>query len=239
MLSTLAMFVTGVGVLVARRSPAAGAMPVDTEVLGHDIRYFVIAYAIAIGAAFLPLDSVLAQVVIVAVVLIGIYAWYVKATSRPTRRRRDGPRPAPLPPPRSAAYRREPEDPRLRVVNLQVLVALGLIVAGAFFFVDAVQHLATRRPGPGAAGARHRPDRHGAAGEVQCLIWVRQGKDTLSMGNITGRWFPVGDPHGRGAAVRGRALARRRGQPDRVPVGRYRLSGPPRRSSSRWRARIA
>ncbi len=76
--STLAMFVTGVAVLlVAKRRPAGDVMPVDTVVLAHDMRYFAIAYAIAIGAAFLPLEPVWLKW-IVAVVLIGIYAWYVK-----------------------------------------------------------------------------------------------------------------------------------------------------------------
>src|ERR1044071_6199978 len=42
MLSTLAMFVTGVGVLAFRRRRVTGdTMPVDTHVLTHDIRYFV------------------------------------------------------------------------------------------------------------------------------------------------------------------------------------------------------
>ena len=56
MLSTLAMCVTGVAVLWAARNRAAGdVMPVDTKVLAHDMRYFAVAYAIAIGAAFLPI----------------------------------------------------------------------------------------------------------------------------------------------------------------------------------------
>ena len=73
------MFVTGVAVLyVARKRPTGDVMQVDTHVLAHDMRYFAIAYALAIGAAFLPLDPVWPKW-IVAVVLIGIYAWYVKA----------------------------------------------------------------------------------------------------------------------------------------------------------------
>ena len=46
-------------------------------VLAHDMRFFAIAYAIAIGAAFLPVDPVWLKLV-VAAVLIGIYVWYVK-----------------------------------------------------------------------------------------------------------------------------------------------------------------
>src|SRR5688572_30044543 len=51
MLSTLAMFVTGLGVVGwARRRRTGRVMPVDTKVLGMDIRYFFVAYAIAIAA---------------------------------------------------------------------------------------------------------------------------------------------------------------------------------------------
>ena len=188
MLSTLAMFVTGVAVLyVAKRRPAGDVMPVDTEVLGHDVRYFAVAYAIAIGAAFLPLDPVWPKW-IVALVLIGIYAWYVKAhfEADPDTDAED------LAPLRfrkldRAGHRENPHDPRLRVVNMQVLVALGLIILGAYFFVGAVEHLATSLGLDEvllalviAPIATELPEK------ANSVIWVRQGKDTLSMGNITG-----------------------------------------------------
>jgi cation:H+ antiporter len=116
-------------------------MPVDTAVLAHDMRFFAIAYAIAIGAAFLPLDPAWPKWVI-AVVLIGIYAWYVKGHFEddpdvdlddlaPLRFNRLDP----------ATPNTADAVPRLRIVNLQVLTALGLIVVGAYFFVDAVEHI--------------------------------------------------------------------------------------------------
>src|SRR5262245_60860292 len=78
MLSTLAMFVTGLGVLYYRKSRATGEqMAVNTDVLAHDMTYFAVAYGLAIGAAFLPIDPPYLKW-LVAVVLIGIYAWYVK-----------------------------------------------------------------------------------------------------------------------------------------------------------------
>ncbi len=144
MLSTLAMFVTGIAVLyVARQRSTGDTMRVDTGVLAHDMRYFAIAYAIAIGAAFLPLEPVWLKW-IVAVILIGIYAWYVKGhfEADPDVDASDL---APLRFQRldRGAYRNDPAVPRLRVVNLQVIAALGLIMLGAVFFVDAVEHLAT------------------------------------------------------------------------------------------------
>ena len=188
MLATLAMFVTGVAVLaVARRNGSDDAMRVDTVVLAHDMRYFAIAYAIAIGAAFLPVEPTWLKW-IVAVVLLGIYAWYVKGHFEadpdvdaddlaPLRFRRLD----------RAAHAEDPAVPRLRVVNLQVVAALGLIVAGAFFFVDAVEHLATQLGIDGvllalvvAPIATELPEKFNS------VIWVRQGKHTLAMGNITG-----------------------------------------------------
>ncbi|HEU4919917.1 MAG TPA: hypothetical protein VFT20_09265 [Candidatus Limnocylindrales bacterium] len=188
MLSTLAMFVTGVAVLiVARRRPAGDVMPVDTGVLAHDMRYFAIAYALAIGAAFLPLEPAWLKW-IVAAILIGIYAWYVKGhfEADPDVDAEDL---APLRFHRldRRAHLSNPEAPRLRVVNLQVLAALGLIVAGAYFFVGAVEHLATSFGLDEALLALViAPIATELPEKFNSVIWVRQGKDTLAMGNITG-----------------------------------------------------
>jgi cation:H+ antiporter len=185
MLATLAMFVTGVAVLLAARNRGSGdVMPVDSGVLAHDMGYFGLAYAIAIGAAFLPLEVVWLKWV-VAGLLLAIYAWYVKGhfEADPSVDATDL---APL------RFRRldrlgDPAVPRLRVVNLQVLAALGLIILGAVFFVDAVEHLATQFGIQEtllalviAPIATELPEKFNS------IIWVRQGKDTLAMGNITG-----------------------------------------------------
>jgi cation:H+ antiporter len=162
-------------------------MQVDTGVLSHDMRYFAIAYGIAIGAAFLPVEPVQLKW-IVAAVLIGIYAWYVKghfeadpdvdaADLAPLRFHRLD----------RTAHRADPATPRLRVVNVQVLAALGLIVLGAVFFVDAVGELATELHVDSALLALViAPIATELPEKFNSVIWVRQGKDTLSMGNITG-----------------------------------------------------
>jgi cation:H+ antiporter len=188
MLSTLAMFVTGIAVLhVARRRSSGDTMRVDTGVLAHDMRYFGIAYAIAIGAAFLPLEPVWLKW-IVAVVLIGIYAWYVKGhfEADPDVDAEDL---APLRFHRLDRnhHRVDPTTPRLRVVNVQVVAALGLIVLGAVFFVDAVDHIAHELSvDPALLALVIAPIATELPEKFNSVIWVRQGKDTLAMGNITG-----------------------------------------------------
>ena len=188
MLSTLAMFVTGVAVLwVARSRPAGDDMPVSTSVLAHDMRFFGVAYAIAIGAAFLPLDPAWPKW-LVAVALVGIYAWYVKghfeddpdvdaSDLAPLRFNRLDP----------ATPNTADTVPRLRIVNVQVLSALGLIVAGAYFFVGAVEHLSTSLGvAPTILALVIAPIATELPEKFNSVIWVRQGKDTLAMGNITG-----------------------------------------------------
>ncbi len=186
MLSTLAMFVTGVGVIGwARRRKSGRQMVVDTRVLGMDIRYFFVAYAIAIAAALVPADlSFLRYGAVVAV--LGIYAWYVKshfeadpnvdaADLAPLRFRKVDLR----------HHRVMPDAPRLRVVSLQVLVALAMIVGGAIVFVDAVEHMAAGLD-PALLALVVAPIATELPEKFNSLIWVRQGKDTLAMGNITG-----------------------------------------------------
>ena len=188
MLATLAMFVTGVAVLyVGRTRPTGDVMLVDTHVLTHDVRYFAIAYAIAIGAAFLPVEPVQLKW-LVALALLAMYAWYVKGHFEadpdvdaedlaPLRFHRIDRR----------AHRVDPKVPRLRVVNLQVIAALALIILGAVVFVRAVEDLANILGIDEillalviAPIATELPEKFNS------IIWVRGGKDTLSMGNITG-----------------------------------------------------
>jgi cation:H+ antiporter len=188
MLSTLAMFVTGIGILAFRRRRATGEnMRINVGVLAHDMRYFAIAYAIAIGSAFLPVDPPWIRW-LVAVLLLGIYAVYVKGHLQAEA----SPDEEDLTPLRfhrldRSSHRADPVVPRLRAVNLQVLFALGLIILGAVFFVDAVEHLASSLGVSSvllalviAPVATELPEKFNS------ILWVRQNKDTLAMGNITG-----------------------------------------------------
>jgi len=189
MLATLAMFVTGIAVMIqARKRPEGDVMPVDTRVLGADMGTFVIAYGIAIAAAlFLPSDPTWPKI-LVAILLLVIYGWYVKGhfEADPSIDVEDL---APLRFHRFDVGRTHPADgsPRLRIVNAQVLVALGLIVIGAVAFVDAVEHVASTLGVSQillalviAPIATELPEKFNS------ILWVRQGKDTLAMGNITG-----------------------------------------------------
>ena len=194
MLATLAMFVTGLAVLSqARRRPQRDRMPIDTVVVGKDIRYFLMTYGIAVAAALLPGNAPWTGPVKVgvAVLLVVLYAWYVRSHFVGERgvHSTEEVELAPLRLGRidARAYQVDPQTPRLRIVVGQVVFALGLIIAGAVVFVGAVEHLATQLGvAPAILSLVTAPIATELPEKFNSVLWVRQGKDTLAMGNITG-----------------------------------------------------
>jgi cation:H+ antiporter len=187
LLATLAMFVTGVGVLASARRRRSGALlDVSGSVLVHDMRYFGFAYALAVGVAFVPADVAWPRFVTAGVLLV-IYAAYVREHFEAEAGGGD-PDLAPLRLHRlDRGSPARPDPPRLRIVGLQVLFALGCIIGGAALFVAAVTDLALSLGVDQillalivAPIATELPEKFNS------LIWVRVGKDTLAMGNITG-----------------------------------------------------
>jgi cation:H+ antiporter len=187
LLATLAMFVTGAAILVTARSRKTGTtLDVSGSVLVHDMRYFALAYALAIVVAFLPADLAWPRFAVAGVLLV-IYAVYVREHLQAEAGDGD-PELAPLRLHRlDRGAPAHPDPPRLRVVGLQVLLALGCIVGGAYLFVGAVTDLATSLGIDQillalivAPIATELPEKFNS------VIWVRAGKDTLAMGNITG-----------------------------------------------------
>jgi cation:H+ antiporter len=205
MLSTLAMFVTGVAIVTFARNERRGTdMAVNVRVLGRDVIFFLVAYSVAIASAFLPADLHGARWAIAAALVV-LYAIYVRAhftdpaeegdpgdlnrlhLSRIAQRlpgRMLEIDVLPIEP--DGSEPREPV-PHLRIIVTQVVVALGLIILGAQVFVGAVEHLS------GAIGLDPRilalviaPIATELPEKFNSVIWVRAGKDTLAMGNISG-----------------------------------------------------
>ena len=187
MLATLAMFVTGLAVLDrVRRRTGEERMSIDPAIVGRDVRTFGVTYAGAIAVAFLPADLA-APRWLAAAALIGAYGWYVRGHLTATAAETSAdPRPLRLARVDRAA-RPGLAQPRLRVVLLQLGLALLAIVAGAVVFVDALETLA-RSVGLDetllslliAPIATELPE------QFNSVIWIRRGRDTLALGNITG-----------------------------------------------------
>jgi cation:H+ antiporter len=202
MLSTLAMFVTGTAIVIyTRRGRRTTAMRVNTGVLGRDVVFFVVGYGVAIGTAFLPSELSWLKWAAAAFLFV-LYAVYVRLHFTDTAE--EG---APedlnqlhltrVPPMRGrrmleidvlpGAHSVTGGEPRMAIVIVQVLLALALIILGAQVFVGAVEHLSevigldtTILALIIAPIATELPEKFNS------VLWVRNGKDTLAMGNITG-----------------------------------------------------
>jgi cation:H+ antiporter len=216
MLSTLAMFVTGTAIVIfARRGRRTTGMRVNIGVLGRDVGFFVVGYGIAIGTAFLPQELAWLKWV-AAVALFVIYAVYVRLHFSDEAEESDGEdlnrlhitrvtgRPsgsaAPSPPTAAAPERDDIEvdifpgdvslighEPPMSLIVTQVVIALGLIVVGAQVFVGAVEHLSTQIGlDPTILALIIAPIATELPEKFNSVLWVRNGKDTLAMGNITG-----------------------------------------------------
>jgi cation:H+ antiporter len=203
MLSTLAMFVTGIAIIIFHRRGRRGTeMRVNTGVLGRDILFFIVGYGVAIGTAFLPADLSWLKWVAAACLFV-LYAVYVRLHFTDTAEESDPEELNRLHLTRVLPTNTTPRmleidvlpgahsvtggEPRMAIVVGQVLLALGLIIVGAQIFVGAVEHLSTVIGlDPTILALIIAPIATELPEKFNSVLWVRNGKDTLAMGNITG-----------------------------------------------------
>jgi cation:H+ antiporter len=178
MLATLAFFVVGVSALIFRRRRSQGAtLDIDESTTGRDVAYFLVFFAAAAAVGVLALPLYLKAVV--AVLLVGGYVRYVRLTLGSGGHLEEVPERLLLLPGRT--------NPSPFAAAAQALVSLGVIVAGAHFFVDAVKHTAEGLGLPaGLIALVLAPLATELPEKFNSIFWIAAGKDTLAMGNITG-----------------------------------------------------
>lgn len=176
MLSTVAFAIVGISALAYhKRRESAAIQP--SRCIDRDLKFFILVYALAVGASFMsPMGK---KLVIAALVLS--YIFFVYETFRDEECFTEEDEVEPL------LLARKQEDPDLWRIILQVLLALGIIIAGAKLFVDGVTLLAVGLGVPAfvfslliAPIATEMPEKFNS------VIWIGEEKDTLAMGNITG-----------------------------------------------------
>jgi cation:H+ antiporter len=204
MLTTLAMVVIGISVLVnARGGRRKPELFFRQEVVRQDLAYFLVMYALAMGAGLLHSKAV---DIALAVGLVGAYVWYVRkhlvdSGGEATPAEGQG-EVKPLYVWRLLRMiKRELEEWSTGASRtapiVQVVIALVAIIGGARLFIDAVTGIADRFGVPALAFtllvapvATELPEKFNS------VLWIRRGKDTLALGNMTGAMvfqsaFPV------------------------------------------------
>lgn len=180
LLATIAMVLVGASALLYReRRPQGLALNVHFPTLERDLAFFMGCFTVAL---LLGLGAPKGLKIPGAIVLVLAYAGYVRWTFRHA-----GPVEAEgeLRPLILDATRGDP--PSMRTTILQLVVALGAIVGGAHLFVDQVLTVADKvGVEPLIISLVLAPFATELPEKANSFFWMREGKDSLALGNITG-----------------------------------------------------
>jgi cation:H+ antiporter len=187
MLSTLAIFVCGVSVVIftwtKRRKLTVRFNPI---IMRRDLFFFLVAYAVAVLVGIVNIGPFRYAV---AVGLIVAYGVYVRQTLR-SEGDLEGES-------RALYFHRTAASPQLKLVILQLVVALAAIIFGADLFVGELTKAAEALGVPALViSLLLTPVATELPEKFNSVMWMRQKKDTLALGNITGAMvfqstFPV------------------------------------------------
>lgn len=176
MLATLAFFITGLTALLFRRKNLP--LLLDAKVVQRDLEFFLFVYTLAILASFLP-NQLLKNGT--ALALLAAYVIYVFQTLRASQ---GGHKQENL----ALLYMAGRNDnPTMTMILGQIVLALIAIVFGAHIFVNAVQPIAVSVGIPVfVLSLIITPIATELPEKFNSVLWIRRGKDTLAMGNLTG-----------------------------------------------------
>jgi cation:H+ antiporter len=182
LLATLAMGLIGLFAYLYRERRSQGLeLEAHRPTLERDLRFFLLFFTLSLALAW---GAPSALRVPVGVLAILAYPLYVRRTLRGSGAAQDEEALHPL------IFEHRPEregDPALGLCLLQLLVGLGAMVGGAHLFVEELLQIADSLGVEAvvlalilAPLATELPEK------VNSFFWVREGKDALALGNVTG-----------------------------------------------------
>ncbi len=179
LLTTLAMLVVGASALGFQRRRGNGAdVVIDREVALRDVGFFLVFFFVAAGAGVVVLPIYIK--IAVVIILLGAYILYVRKTLKSDEgSEEEAPKNLMLWPSGSQA-------PTWAVVA-QTLGSLVVMALGAHFFVGAIEHGSKSIGVPaGLIALIIAPLATELPEKCNSIIWMKDNKDTLAFGNITG-----------------------------------------------------
>jgi len=179
LLATLALFIVGAAALRYRgRRETGSEIIADRQTAIPDLGFFLFCLTLAAAAGILPLPLLLK--ILVTVVLLAAYVLYVVWTVRKSGEA-EGEVPA-----RLALWPYDSQGPSWAVAA-QLIGTIAVMGFGAHLFVGAVEHLSASRGIPaGLIALVLAPLATELPEKFNSVIWLRDNKDTLAIGNITG-----------------------------------------------------
>lgn len=182
LLATLAMGLVGLFAYLYRDKRDQGLqLNVHRETLERDLLFFLVLFAAAGALAWGPPAPLR---IAVGVAFLCAYVAYVALTMKGGGEVQSEESLNPLIFERRSERR---EDPALLLCVVQLLVGLGAMVGGAHLFVEELLNLAESIGAePLVLALILAPLATELPEKVNSFFWVREGKDALALGNITG-----------------------------------------------------
>ena len=182
LLGTLAMGLVGLFAYLYRDKRDQGLqLNVHRETLERDLLFFLVLFAIAGALAWGPPAPLR---IAVGITFLVAYVAYIALTLKGGGEVQSEESLNPLIFERRSERR---EDPSMLICVLQLLVGLGAMVGGAHLFVEELLNLAESIGAePLVLALILAPLATELPEKVNSFFWVREGKDALALGNITG-----------------------------------------------------
>jgi cation:H+ antiporter len=180
LLATIAMALVGISALIyRRRRPQGTGLRADVEVLDRDLVFFLIFFA---AGALIGLGVPDALQIPLAVGFVVAYGYYVRRTLLGGGAVQEVATVRPL-----YLDWTPGDEPPMPTVVLQLLVGLGAMVGGAHLFVEELIHVAESvGVEPLVLSLVLAPLATELPEKANSFFWVRDAKDSLALGNITG-----------------------------------------------------
>jgi cation:H+ antiporter len=180
LLATIAMALVGLGALLYRSRRESGlSLDVHRPTLERDLGFFMACFAVGL---LLGLGAPEAIRIPAAVLLVIAYAVYVRWTLAHSGSVEEAEELRPL-----VLDSTRGDPPTMGIVVLQLVVALGAIVGGAHLFVEQVLSVAEDAGlEPLVLALVLAPFATELPEKANSFFWIREGKDSLALGNITG-----------------------------------------------------
>lgn len=180
LLATLAMVLIGASTAAfSGRRESGRKIRVEERSMQRDLAFFLACFAVGVGVGLGVPSSVRIPVAIGLVLAYGVYSYVVVKRGQGSEHEENlGP----------LTFDRSGDDePATWKIVAQVLVGIAAIVGGAELFVEEVTKIAESiGVGPLLLSLVLAPLATELPEKANSIIWVRENKDSLAIGNVTG-----------------------------------------------------
>ena len=180
LLATIAMALVGISALIFRGRREQGVrLAADIPTLDRDLTFFLVFFALGIAAGLVLPDPLKIPL---AIVFVFAYGVYVRQTLRGGGEVQEVESIGALYVDRSPG-----DEPPTGAIVLQLVIGLGAIVGGAHLFVEELVTVAADVGiEPLVLSLVLAPLATELPEKANSFFWVKDGKDSLALGNITG-----------------------------------------------------